>query len=148
MIFRPARAGQARTTRRARRGGRCAPAAVILSLLPGIAQAHLVSSGLGPFYDGALHLLLSPLDLLALLSVVLLAGQGGKAPARWTVVALPVAWGMAWVGAVLIGERVLVADLELDWIKIILLTAITILRPHTNLASKWFENLPERAWSR
>ena len=31
---------------------------------PGAAQAHLVNSGLGPFYDGALHLLLSPADML------------------------------------------------------------------------------------
>jgi len=32
-------------------------------------------------------------------------------------------------------------------IKIILLTAITVVRPHTNLASAWLKDLPERAWS-
>lgn len=53
-------------------------------------------------------------------------GQGGKAPARWTPVALPSAWGLAWVGAVLIGEPVLVVESELDWIKIILLSAVGV----------------------
>ena len=31
-------------------------------------------------------------------------------------------------------------------LRIILLTAITVVRPHTNLASKWFKNLPEPSW--
>ena len=30
-------------------------------------------------------------------------------------------------------------------LKIILLTAITVIRPHTDLASTWFKDLPERA---
>jgi hypothetical protein len=38
--------------------------AAVLMAGPGVAQAHLVTSGLGPFYDGALHVLLSPGDLL------------------------------------------------------------------------------------
>jgi len=32
-------------------------------------------------------------------------------------------------------------------LKIILLTAITVARPHTNLASKWFKDLPEPPWA-
>ena len=43
------------------------PRAMVAAVLlagPGVAQAHLVTSGLGPFYDGALHVLLSPGDLL------------------------------------------------------------------------------------
>ncbi|MEE4377427.1 MAG: HupE/UreJ family protein [Candidatus Competibacteraceae bacterium] len=63
-----------------------------LTALPGAAQAHLVNSGLGPFYDGALHLLLSPGDLLGLLALALLAGLRGPTAARAAVIALPVAW--------------------------------------------------------
>jgi hydrogenase/urease accessory protein HupE len=75
-----------------------APAAMIASLLsvgPGVAQAHLVTSGLGPFYDGALHLLLSPGDLLGVLALALLAGLRGPAAGRLAVMALPSAWLLA-----------------------------------------------------
>jgi urease accessory protein len=51
-----------------------------------------VTSGLGPFYDGLLHLLLSPVDLLGLVAATLLAGLRGARAGRLTVVALPVAW--------------------------------------------------------
>lgn len=63
-----------------------------LSLFPGLAQAHLVNSGLGPFYDGILHLFLSPMDILGLLALSFLAGFQGKACARKMVVVLPLSW--------------------------------------------------------
>ena len=66
-----------------------------LAALPGVAQAHLVNSGLGSFYDGALHLLLSPGDLLGLLALALLAGLRGTRAARAAVIALPTAWLLA-----------------------------------------------------
>jgi hydrogenase/urease accessory protein HupE len=66
-----------------------------LAALPGAAQAHLVNSGLGPFYDGALHLLLSPGELLGLLALALLAGLRGTAAARAAVIALPTVWLLA-----------------------------------------------------
>ena len=69
-----------------------APLATMLLALPGVAQAHLVTSGLGPFYDGALHLLLSPADMLGLAAAALLAGLRGRQAARLTVVVLPIAW--------------------------------------------------------
>ena len=75
-----------------------APAAVVATLLlagPGVVQAHLVTSGLGPFYDGALHLLLSPGDLLGVLALALLAGLRGPAAGRLAVMALPMAWLLA-----------------------------------------------------
>jgi len=65
----------------------------LLATLPVPAHAHLVNSGLGPFYNGTLHLLLSPEDLLAVLAVGLLAGQSGKASARWAAIVLPLVWG-------------------------------------------------------
>lgn len=66
-----------------------------LLVLPGTAHAHLVNSGLGPLYDGALHLLLSPGDLLGLVALALLAGMRGPRAARLAVVALPIAWLLA-----------------------------------------------------
>ena len=65
---------------------------LVLLVLPPAAQAHLVTSGLGPFYDGALHLLLSPDELLGLLALALLAGLRGTAAARAALIALPIAW--------------------------------------------------------
>jgi urease accessory protein len=63
-----------------------------LLLAPSMAHAHLVTTGLGPFYDGAMHLALSPDDLLGLLAAALLAGLCGPQAGRWTLAALPVAW--------------------------------------------------------
>ena len=67
---------------------------VSLSLLatPSIVHAHLVTTGLGPFYDGALHLAFSPDDLLSLLAAAMLAGLCGAQAGRWTLAALPTAW--------------------------------------------------------
>jgi urease accessory protein len=71
-------------------------------LVPAIARAHLVNSGLGPFYDGASHLALTPEDLLPALALALLAGQRGAATGRASLFALPAAWllggvvGLTW----------------------------------------------------
>jgi len=43
-------------------------------LLPAAAQAHLVNTGLGPFYDGLSHFVLTPEDLLPALTLALLSG--------------------------------------------------------------------------
>ena len=64
----------------------------VFALLPTVAHAHLVNSGLGPFYDGMLHLLLSPGDLLGLLAAALLAGLRGPRASRLTVIVMPAAW--------------------------------------------------------
>lgn len=64
----------------------------VFALLPTVAHAHLVNSGLGPFYDGMLHLMLSPGDLLGLLAAALLAGLQGPRASRLTVIVMPAAW--------------------------------------------------------
>ena len=61
-------------------------------LAPATAQAHLVNTGLGPFYDGISHFALTPEDLLPVLALALLAGQRGAATGRATLLALPAAW--------------------------------------------------------
>jgi hypothetical protein len=63
-----------------------------LALAPGAAQAHLVGTGLGPVYDGAAHLALSPEQCIPILGAALYAGLGGKACARLAILLLPAAW--------------------------------------------------------
>jgi urease accessory protein len=71
-------------------------------LAPVAAQAHLVNTGLGPFYDGVSHLALTIEDLLPALAMALLAGQRGATVGRSTLLALVAAWlagglgGLAW----------------------------------------------------
>ena len=56
------------------------------------AQAHLMNSGFGPFYDGLAHPLLSPEDLLPAVAMTLLAGLGGARAGRFVLAILPAAW--------------------------------------------------------
>jgi urease accessory protein len=60
--------------------------------LPTVAHAHLVNTGLGPFYDGVLHFALTPEDLLPALALALLAGLRGARAGRLAMFALPAAW--------------------------------------------------------
>ncbi len=69
--------------------------AVLLLVVPSVALAHLVNSGLGPIYDGALHLLLSPGDVLGLVALALLSGLRGAKTGRMTVMSLSLAWLLA-----------------------------------------------------
>ncbi|MEQ1940780.1 hypothetical protein ABMA32_00005 [Mesorhizobium sp. VNQ89] len=59
------------------------------------AQAHLVNSGLGPFYDGALHLLFTPMDLIGLGTLCLFVGSQGAEASRLLVAVAPTAWLLA-----------------------------------------------------
>jgi hydrogenase/urease accessory protein HupE len=63
-----------------------------LLLLPATCQAHLVNTGLGPFYDGMSHFALTPEDLLPTLALALLAGQRGSRAGRLALFALPASW--------------------------------------------------------
>jgi hydrogenase/urease accessory protein HupE len=68
-------------------------ASVLAILLwPSISQAHLVNTGLGPFYDGISHLAMSPDDLLTALALALLAGLSGARAGRNILFLLPPAW--------------------------------------------------------
>jgi urease accessory protein len=93
------------------------PAWPLLAALLGAspAQAHLMNSGFGAFYDGLAHPLISPEDLLPAVAVTFLAGLGGVRQGRFVLAILPGAWlaGMAagwaiglppapaWLGAVM-----------------------------------------------
>jgi urease accessory protein len=65
-----------------------------LLLLPAPSHAHLMNTGLGPFYDGVSHFALTPEDLLPALALALLAGQRGSRTGRLALFALPGAWLM------------------------------------------------------
>ena len=61
-------------------------------LNPSDAFSHLVTTGMGPVYDGIGHLLLSPEDLIPALAVALYAGLRGKKSGRHTLFIFPLAW--------------------------------------------------------
>jgi urease accessory protein len=56
------------------------------------AEAHLNSTGMGPFYDGLVHFLLSPEDIIPVLALALLAGLRGANYGRRALFVLPIAW--------------------------------------------------------
>ena len=82
---------------------------VLTSLLwPSFSLAHLVNTGLGPFYDGILHLAMSPDDLMNALALALLAGISGAKAGRYVIFLLPSIW--------LVGGIIgLYADQEISW---------------------------------
>jgi hydrogenase/urease accessory protein HupE len=69
-----------------------------LSLLPTPAHAHLVTTGLGPLYDGISHLFVSFEDFIPVVAIALLAGLNGPKAGRIALFVVPGAWllgGMA-----------------------------------------------------
>jgi urease accessory protein len=68
-------------------------AATVAALLtPGLAQAHLVVTGMGPVYDGVTHFALSPEDSLPVVALAFYAGLRGPQHSRVLLAALPLAW--------------------------------------------------------
>lgn len=65
--------------------------AVTLATVPS-AQAHLMNTGFGPFYDGLTHLFVTPEDLLPVIALALFAGLRGPRFGRVVLFVLPVAW--------------------------------------------------------
>jgi len=57
-----------------------------------ILALHLVTTGLGPFFDGVGHLFVSIEDLLPVIALALLAGLRGPAAGRRVLFLLPSAW--------------------------------------------------------
>ena len=55
--------------------------------MPCVFLAHLMTTGLGPFYDGLAHLFVTPEDLLPVLALSLAAGLRGALRVRPLAVA-------------------------------------------------------------
>jgi hydrogenase/urease accessory protein HupE len=64
----------------------------LMVLCPVPAEAHLNSTGMGPVYDGLLHFLQSPEDVIPVLALALFAGLRGTAHGRRALFVLPSAW--------------------------------------------------------
>jgi urease accessory protein len=76
---------------------------IALLLLPSKASAHLVTTGLGPVYDGIGHLVMTPEDLIPALAIALFAGLRGAALGRRALFFLPLAWFAGGILGVLLG---------------------------------------------
>jgi urease accessory protein len=100
--------------------------AFVLSGSP--AEAHLITTGLGPVYDGISHFLMSPEDLVPAFALALLAGQCGPETSRQTLFVLPAAW----LAGGLVGLQLAAAPpLDLTWLIFIVLGGLVAahLRP-------------------
>lgn len=64
----------------------------VLVVWPQPAEAHLNSTGMGPLYDGLLHFLQSPEDVVPVLALALFAGLRGADHGRRALFVLPGAW--------------------------------------------------------
>jgi hydrogenase/urease accessory protein HupE len=60
--------------------------------LPSPVFAHLVTTGLGPLFDGIGHVIVTPEDLLPVVALALLAGLGGRPYARTVLFTVAAAW--------------------------------------------------------
>lgn len=60
--------------------------------IPAAASAHLVTTGLGPVYDGIGHLVLTPEDLVPTVALSLYCGLRGSRVSRYAIFVLPLAW--------------------------------------------------------
>lgn len=78
-----------------RRRHRSLLAALACACLAPRTSAHLVSTELGPFYDGAAHPLVTPEDLLVILALAALAALRGADGGRRALLGLCTAWATA-----------------------------------------------------
>jgi urease accessory protein len=67
-------------------------ASALVLVSPDVALAHLVTTGMGPVFDGIGHLLLTPEDLVPVIAVALYAGLRGKNTGKRTLFFFPLAW--------------------------------------------------------
>lgn len=74
------------------RCSKIAASVVLLCLGCQRAEAHLVTTGLGPVYDGIAHLIFSPADMAVVMVLTLLAAMRGPRHGRWLLALLPAAW--------------------------------------------------------
>ena len=69
------------------------------------AQAHLVTTGLGPVYDGVAHFAVSPEDLIPVVGLAVLAALRGPAHGRSMLFTLPVFWLLGGLAGQLTGAQ-------------------------------------------
>jgi hypothetical protein len=70
-----------------------------VAIVPAVADAHLIATGMGPLCDGVAHFGVSPQDYLPVLVLGLFAGLNGLPGARLTMYALTGAWLVGGIAA-------------------------------------------------
>ena len=81
-------------SRRAARAARGLALPAFFFTLSSPTHAHLLQTGLGPFYDGIGHFFLTPEGLLAVLVLALLSGLRSAAHGRAALAALVMSWAV------------------------------------------------------
>jgi len=101
---------------------------------PSDASAHLVTTGMGPVYDGIGHLLLTPEDLVPVLALALYAGLQGAVSGRRAMFLLPLAW---FVGGIAGSTFVAVPPIPLPAVSFLILGLLIAadLRMHNNVVA-------------
>jgi urease accessory protein len=89
----------------------CFILAITLTVTPS-AQAHLMNTGFGPFYDGLTHLFVTPEDLLPVIALALLAGLRGPRFGRAILFILPAAWLIGSVAGLLFDQQITLPLIE------------------------------------
>lgn len=84
---------------------------------PSYAAAHLVTTGMGPVYDGIGHLLLTPEDLVPVIALAFYAGLRGAVPGRRTMFLLPLAW---FAGGIIGSASGSVASVSASWLSFLI----------------------------
>jgi urease accessory protein len=102
-------------------------------LKPSDAVAHLVTTGMGPVYDGVGHLLLTPEDLVPALSAALYAGLRGRRPGRRALFLLPLAWFLGGVIGLFAGGQQVISLPALSFLILGVLIAADL-----RLPTSWF----------
>ena len=109
-------------------------AAIIVLSFHQIADAHLVSTGAGPFYDGSAHFFLTYEEILPVIALSLFAGLRGTRNGRWLIAVLPLAWIAGGLAGLCFPKLALPSALN---------TVLLLLMPGLLLAFDW--NLPFKA---
>lgn len=107
--------------------------AAVFFTWPTKASAHLVTTGLGPVYDGIGHLVMTPEDLIPVLALALFAGLRGAAQGRLALFCLPLAWFVGGLFGVSIEG---LPTLPIPIISIFILGILVA--ADINLSPKWF----------
>lgn len=108
---------------------------LVALLLPARAEAHLVTTGLGPVYDGIGHLLLTPEDLVPILALALYAGLRGARAGRLALFVLPLSWMLGGLLALRLGSATTAPVPALSFILLGLLVAIDVRLPDGAVAA-------------
>ena len=107
--------------------------AIGLLFYPSYASAHLVTTGLGPVYDGIGHLVMTPEDLVPVLAIALFAGLRGAAPGRRALFILPLAWFAGGILGVVIEDLPTFPAAGISFVVLGVLVAADL-----KLSPKWF----------